>query len=498
MRWAGACPIHDSIPHAGCISNVSDLNDKTADRIVLADYQDALDRTNRLIDRSPPPAKTPSDVRARAEVRMARLRSLLRALGDPHLRYPVIHVAGTSGKGSTAVAAASILQAAGFRTGLHTSPYLQVATEKLRIDGALIDATTFLDVVDQVLAAAQNAGLLDLTYGEAWFALTALALAEARVQVAVIEVGAGGRFDLTNVVSPAVSVITSVGLDHMETLGTTIPEIAWHKAGIIKQGAPVVTAVADSQALAVIEQVAAETDTRIISVVEGKTFEATADGNGHYAWWELNRPEVRYPTAMPGRYQATNAATAHAAVRALPGMGASITPEAVRDGLRAARMQGRFEVVQRKPTVTLDGAHNPDKMAALVHDLCSWRSSHPESRLIAVIGMLESKDHQPMLIEIARVADEIVTTSPRVLAKPGADAGILAASAAQLGFAGRITAVDDPHSALDLAMGRSGSNDLVVVTGSLYLVGNVRGRWYPDDEIVLQRTPWPESRPIDI
>jgi dihydrofolate synthase/folylpolyglutamate synthase len=477
---------------------VSDLISKTAHSKVLADYHDALDRTNGLIDRSPPPATSPSVVRARAEVRLARLRTLLGVLGDPHLCYPVIHVAGTSGKGSTAVAAASILQAAGFRTGLHTSPYLQVATEKLQIDGALIDATTFHEVVGRVLAAARRTSLHDITYGEAWFALTALALAEARVQVAVIEVGAGGRFDLTNVVCPAVSVITSVGLDHTETLGATIPEIAWHKAGIIKRPAPVVTAVADPQALAVIEQVAADTGSRIISIHEGRTFDSSADGNGRYTWGERDRPMERYPTPMPGRFQATNAATALAAVRALPGIGASITPEAVRNGLGMARIPGRFEVVQGDPTVILDGAHNPEKMTALVGDLRSWRSRHPEARLIAVTGVLESKDHAPMLAEIAGVADEIVTTTPRVLAKPGADAVTLAASAAKPGFAGRITAIDDPHSALDLGLERSGSNDVVVVTGSLYLVGNVRGRWYPDDEIVLQRTSWPETRPIDI
>lgn len=479
--------------HTHDVANVTELISPATDRDLLADYRSALELTNGLIDRSPPPPKSPAEVRARAEVRLGRLRALLGTLGDPHLRYPVIHVAGTSGKGSTAMAAASILRAAGLRPGLHTSPYLQVATEKLQIDGALIDATAFRAVVERVLETAESAGIGGITYGEAWFALTALALAEAEVDVAVIEVGAGGRFDLTNVVSPAVSVITSVGLDHMETLGSTIPEIAWHKAGIIKPGAPVVCAVTDPAALPVIEREAAAAGSRIIPVIAGETFDLAPDEDGRFAWWEHDRPDERYVPAMPGRFQATNAATALAAIRALPGIGGAIEPDAVRAGLAMARLPGRFETVAREPAVILDGAHNAQKMAALVRDLRAVRAGIPKGRLIAVAGMLESKEHRSMLAEIATIADEIVTTTPRVLAKPGADAQALAGEAIAAGFDGPVTAVAEPQAALDLALARVTSADLVVVTGSLYLVGNVRGRWYPDDAIVVQRTPWPRT-----
>lgn len=460
---------------------------------LLGDYRAALARTNGLIDRSEPVPKSPRAVRARAELRLARLRRLLAALGDPHLSYPVIHVAGTSGKGSTALAAASILTAAGVRAGLHTSPYLQVATEKVQIDGALIDATAFREVVDEALAGAAASGIGQITYGEVWFALTALAFARADVELAVIEVGAGGRFDLTNVVEPVVSVITSVGLDHMETLGETIPAIAWHKAGIIKPGVPVVSAVTDPEAIMVIQREALTTGSEMIRVVPGKTFDVAADEGGRFRWWELSNPSDVYRTAMPGRFQAVNAATALAAIRALPGDVAMVTPDAVRAGLSRARFQGRYEVVQESPLIVLDGAHNPEKVRALARDLGAWRAGHPESRLIAVAGMLEAKDHRPMIAELARVADELVTTTPRVLAKPGADAAALAATARDLGFSGPVAALADPAEALDFAIARAGVRDLVLVTGSLYLVGNVRGRWYPDEEIVLQRTPWPAT-----
>ena len=456
----------------------------------IADYRAALARTDGLIDRSPPP-KTPEAVRERAEHRMARLRTLLAAFGDPHLAYPVVHIAGTSGKGSTAVAAAAILTASGLRTGLHTSPYLQVATEKLQIDGALIDASTFRAVVDEVIAAAGRIGIERVTYGEVWFVLVALTFARASVDAAVIEVGAGGRFDLTNVVSPAVSVITSIGLDHTETLGGTIPEIAWHKAGIIKPGTPVVSAVADADALAVIAREADSTGARLVRVVPGETFDDTPIGEGRFAWRETDRLPESYETTMPGRFQTVNAATALAAVRLLPPAIGRLTPETVRAGLKAARIPGRFERVQSDPDVVLDGAHNPQKMSALVADLRAWKDEHRPSRLIVVIGILESKQHDAMLAELSAVADEIVTTSPRVLAKPGATAHDLTRAARGQGFAGPIAALDDPQEALDAAIRSAGPGDRVVVTGSLYLVGNVRGRWYPDDRIVVQRTPWP-------
>ena len=336
-----------------------------------------------------------------------------------------------------------------------------------------------------------KAGIEPVTYGEVWFALVALAFLRAQVDIAVIEVGAGGRFDLTNVVTPAVSVITSIGLDHTETLGSTIPEIAWHKAGIIKPGIPVVSAVTDPDALPVIEREAADQKSHFTRVVRGQTFDLERTGEGRFLWWESSRPDERYGTAMPGRFQAVNAATALAAIRAIPGISERIAPQAIRAGLSAARLPGRFELVQTEPVIILDGAHNPQKMAALASDVATWRGRHPGARVIVLFGVLESKDYGPMLARLAEVADEIVTTSPRVLAKPGAGAAALAAAATDSGFPGTVYPIEDPDAALDHALSAAGSDDLVLVTGSLYLVGNVRKRWYPDEEIVIQRTPWP-------
>ncbi|MCC6792798.1 MAG: bifunctional folylpolyglutamate synthase/dihydrofolate synthase, partial [Thermomicrobiales bacterium] len=437
----------------------------TADRSgLLADYRAALELTNNLIDRTPP-AKSPEIVRERAEVRLARLRRLLTELDDPHRRYPVIHVAGTSGKGSTATAAAAMLTAGGWRVGLHTSPYLQVATEKAQIDGRLIDASTFRFLVDEVLAAARDAGIAPVTYGEVWFALVALGFARAGVDIAVIEVGAGGRFDLTNVVEPAVSVITSVGLDHTETLGATIPEIAWHKAGIIKPGVPAVSAVSDPAAIEVVEREAIRAGSRLVPVRAGESFNSSPGPDGVTSWWLTDQPDEVYLPAMRGRYQAVNAATALLAIRALSEPFAALAPQAVRAGLRSARLPGRYEVMQESPTVVLDGAHNPEKVRAAMRETRSWRAEHHGARIIVVTGMLEAKDHHPMLAEITRVADELIATSPRVLAKPGADAGTLARSARELGFTGPVEAIIEPTDALAAAIARAGRSDLVLVTG---------------------------------
>ncbi|HEU0163456.1 MAG TPA: Mur ligase family protein, partial [Thermomicrobiales bacterium] len=219
-------------------------------------YKRAAARLDELIEHSSAPEdKSREAVQARAELRMGRLRAFLRHFGSPQDRYPIVHVGGTSGKGSTSTTIAAILTAAGYRTGLHISPYLQTPLEKLQLNGNLIDPEHFTSLVDRLLAAHEawiGGGGEPLTYGELWMALTVFFFADAGVEVAVLEVGAGGRFDLTNVITPAVSVITSVGIDHTNTLGSTIEEIAWHKAGIIKRGIPAVTAATHPVALAII------------------------------------------------------------------------------------------------------------------------------------------------------------------------------------------------------------------------------------------------------
>ncbi len=467
---------------------------------ILDRFHHAVARVDALIERdNTPHGKTPAEIRQRAAMRLDRMRRFLASLGDPHLRFPVIHVTGTSGKGSTSTAIARILEAAGLRVGLHTSPYLQTPTEKLQLDGRLIAPGAFADLVDRTLASHDRwvaSGNDVLTYGEIWVAMVCLAFADLPVDVAVIEVGAGGRFDLTNVVQPVVSVITSVGIDHVLTLGHTIAEIAWHKAGIIKPGAAAVTGVTDPVALLAITEEATAADVPLVRVIEGETYRRSGHDAEATRWLDLTPGGIAGELpAAPGGYQAGNAAIAVAAVRAFAERRRiSVAPESIIAGLAATRIPGRYERIRTPgdPVVILDGAHNPQKVAALMADLGPSSRAAGE-RMIVVLGSLEAKQIDEMAGLIAPWADTVVLTSPQVLAKIGAETAALGAAMERAGFDRRVISSAEPSRAIDeairIAHNRPGA--FVLVTGSLYLIGNVRGRWYADDAITLGQSPWP-------
>lgn len=437
---------------------------------------------------SPAPGTPPDEIRRRAVARLERLRAFLAFLGDPQRRYHTIHVTGTSGKGSTSVMTAAILRAAGYRVGCHVSPYLQVATEKLQINGELVSAARYARLVDTMRARAEAwtaAGHEQPTYGEFWVAMTFQFFAEEHVDVAVIEVGAGGRFDLTNVIEADVAAITSVGLDHVATLGATIPEIAWHKAGIIKPGAAAVTAVSDVLALPVIEAEARAAGAPFTRVIAGESYrDVQADEQG--ASFVDTRSGERLRVALPGSFQAVNAALAVAICRAFD---PAISVGALAAGLAAARFPGRMEIVQRAPLVLLDGAHNPDKIASLAREL---EPLFPGRRAVLVFGVLESKSHAAMLATLLPHVHALIATAPSVLAKPPVEAARIAA----LAPASLPTIVEpNPQRAIDAALRLAGAGDLVLVTGSLYLVGNVRERWRPTRQVLAQGTSWPDATP---
>ncbi|MEZ4561644.1 MAG: Mur ligase family protein [Thermomicrobiales bacterium] len=437
---------------------------------VDAEYQRGLAALNSLIRGERAGPDTPRDRRTRATRRLERTRQVLAALGTPQAAYPTIHVTGTSGKGSTSVAIAAMLSAAGYRTGLRTSPYLQVATEKLQISHRLIDGAGFAAAVDAVLAAARHTGLAPLAYTEAWAAVSYLWFARRQVDFAVIEVGAGGRFDSTNVISPEVSVITSVGMDHVVSLGPTLADIAWHKAGIIKRNRPVVIGDLRPEAQTVVEH---EARALGAPVIRGRP--AAAGGS----------------TAMRGAFQSINAAVALGVMDALRAAGRVIPASAEQSGLASARLPGRLERMPGEgPDIWLDGAHNADKMQALVSSL----ESLLERRPIMVIGVLGSKDIDAMVGAIAASASAVICTEPYVLGKHALPAGNVATALRSAGYAGPIACEPEPTRAVALAeeTGRV-RHEPVVVTGSLYLVGAVRRRWFPDVDIIKQRTPWPQQ-----
>ncbi len=439
-------------------------------------YRDAAARLAARI--AEPHADTSTAaVRERAEGRLRRLAAFLGDLDHPERRVPVVHVTGTSGKGSTAVGIAALLTAAGLKTGLATSPYLQVATEKLQIDGRLISGAAFRSLVAEVEAAergmlARDAAAVPLSYGELWPALALRWFDREAVDIAVVEVGAGGRLDPTNVVRPVASVITGIGLDHVATLGPTLADIAWHKAGIIKPGAPAIVGPLPPEAWPVVEREAYAAGADIVRVAAGDNDDA--------------------PPGVP--FVAANQRLALTTVRVLAETG-RLDPARIDPAMLAnARLPGRLETMPQpitEPAVMLDGAHNPQKMAALVAALRHGRTGGAAPPVV-VFGALAGKATAEMLAMLAPLAGALVTTGVAVQGKEAADPGALAALANAIGFAGPVAAVAEPTEAVAHALAlaeRCGG--WVLVTGSLFLLGSVRGRWYPADEVVRQQTPWP-------
>ena len=465
---------------------------------LLVRFREATARLDGLIEATPTPTDSSREaVTRRATTRMGRLVRFLDRLGNPQQSYPIVHVGGTSGKGSTSTMIAAMLTAAGLTTGLHTSPYLQSPSEKLQSNGDLISPGMYVDLVDQLLGV-HDAWLADgedsLTYGEAWVALTLLYFRETGADVAVLEVGAGGRFDLTNIVTPVVSVITSVGIDHTATLGSTIPDIAWHKAGIIKPGIPAVTGVTDAAALAVVKAGAAEVGAPLVIVSPGESVrDVRTDRQG--TTWIDGTTGLEHHTALRGEFQARNGAVALATIQALREQGYFISDEAVARGLQTARIPGRMELIDDRVPVLLDGAHNAEKVEALAQDVPNLLPVSGEGRRIGVLGVLETKQAREMLASVVGEIDVLIATAPQVLAKDSRDPAGMAAVAQQAGFHGEVVLEPDPvtaiERALELATDLPGS--AVLVTGSLYLVGNVRERWHRTSDVILARSSWPTS-----
>jgi dihydrofolate synthase / folylpolyglutamate synthase len=423
--------------------------------------------------------------------RFLRMRSFLEQLGNPERRFAALHVAGTSGKGSTCAILAAMGQAAGWRTGLHVSPYLQTPLEKLVINGRLMNVGRFVALVDRFRAevARFNAGSPNgpLRYGEIWVALTFAAYAAERVELGVVEVGSGGRWDYTNVIQPAVAVINRIGFDHVRTLGPTIADIAAHKAGIIKQSVPVVVAEQMPEALAVVEAEARAlaAPMRLASRDFCWQIQATSPTGSlfRYRDAEVDWNDLFVP--LLGEHQVANAALAIAGIRCLR-RGAPVTETAVRRGLAAVTFAGRLERMQYAPEVLLDGAHNAQKAEALAATLRQLRQGRP---LVLVLGILASHVPEGIVEVLAPLADAIVCTAPRVIGKAARPPEELAALCRV--HCATVETQPGPVSATRRAIAIAGRDGLVCVTGSLYLVGAARVRWHSEAEVL--RSAWSDD-----
>ncbi|MFN4259075.1 MAG: bifunctional folylpolyglutamate synthase/dihydrofolate synthase [Gemmataceae bacterium] len=416
------------------------------------------------------------------DLKLDRMRALLELLGNPHHDAPIVHVAGSKGKGSTAAMLAAIVRRAGLRTGLFTSPHLSQVEERIQIDDQPITPDELAVLMTEVKAAVEilDARLEPAEAGPTFFeivtALGFLSFARQRVDLAVLEVGLGGRFDSTNVCHPLVAVITSISHDHTHLLGERLAQIAYEKAGIIKAGRPVVSGATVAEARQVIEEVSRERGAPLWQLGRDVHYEyrpglVTSEQERHacvriraghhdWPWMELG---------LLGEHQAANAALAVAVVEHLRAERIDIPDQAVRDGLAQVRWPARMEVVSRRPLVVLDCAHNVASVQALVETL---RQSFPGGRRLLILAVSNDKDITGMLRVLAPSFDHAYLTrylnNPRCL-PPEQMVERLRADAAL-----PCTVCPMPADAWHAARAAAAPDDLICVTGSVFLAGEMR------------------------
>ena len=387
-----------------------------------------------------------------------RIRRLLGRLGDPQNELKFVHIAGSNGKGSTAAMLASVLSAAGLKTGLYTSPHLWQFNERFQVDGALISEEDLVDITARVLETAE-----DETEFELMTAIGMVYFLRAGCDIVVLETGLGGRLDSTNVIpAPETAVITHIGLEHTELLGDTVAKIAAEKAGIIKPGC---SAVLYGQSLEA--ETAVERACGVVNVSLSRTAPVEPVSSGQEGQRFTYRGRGPYSISLLGEYQVHNAAVVLETVDALRRRGWEISEKAVQSGLSQARWPGRLELVRRSPDVILDGGHNPQCMEALTRALGEL---YPGKKLIFLIGVLADKDWSTMLGELLPLAKEFYTItpdSPRAMS-----AGELADYLEKQGA--RAVPCETVRDGLDRALASSEPQDVVCACGSLYMIGEVR------------------------
>jgi dihydrofolate synthase/folylpolyglutamate synthase len=438
---------------------------------VTIDAVDPLARVEKLLEERFPTRMVPD---------LDRIRDLLILLGDPHLAYPSIHLTGTNGKTSTARMIDDLLRELGLRTGRYTSPHLESVTERIALDGQALSDERFAEVYDEV---APYAELVDarhpdsVTFFELLTAMAFAAFADSPVDVAVVEVGLGGTWDATNLIHAPVAVVTTVGLDHVGILGTTVTEIATEKAGLIHAGATVVCAPQSDEAATVLSARASDVGASIVreGIDFGVQSRSVAIGGQLLTIRGLAGTYEDVFVPLHGEHQASNAACAIAAVESFLGNGREgLDPDAVRAAFAAVSSPGRLEVVRRSPTVLLDGAHNAAGAAALAAAL---GDAFAFDTVVAVVAVLADKDAAGVLAELEPVVSSVVVTtngSPRAMS---ADA--LAEIAVDVFGEDRVEVAVRLDDAIDAAVATAESEAViggagVVITGSIVTVGEAR------------------------
>ena len=454
-------------------------------------YPEALAYLNQYInyERTQPQRYAPETLS------LDRVNHLLDRLGRPDRAYRAIHIAGTKGKGSTAAMIESCLRAAGYRTGFYSSPHLHTFRERMRVNAECISRETLAQLVDELEPHVKAIA------GATWFeVVTALAFTfftRSAIDVAVLEVGLGGRFDATNVVTPIVSVITSLSMDHMNLLGNTLQQIAFEKAGIIKPDVPIVSAPQQPTALAVIERTAEERHAPLFLVDKQLDYKVTAASlsGQEFQIMPIQQSEQtkgsrqaegkvlriahggKFRIPLLGAHQVTNAVTAITALSVANQYGITIHEDAIRRGLAQVTWPGRLEILNRDPLVVVDGAHNADSAQKLAQSL---PEVFGDQNWTLIIGISADKDIPAILDALVPGAVRVILTRARTVR--AADIEALAVQMEQRGI--QPTLANDVGAALELAWP---DRNAILVTGSLFTVADAREAWFKRSGIELNK-----------
>ena len=415
---------------------------------------------------------------------LERMKKLLSLLGDPHKDMKIIHVAGTNGKGSVCRYLYTVLNECGYRTGAYFSPYLEDFTESIECGGRQISHDELPVYTEQALDAVEqmiSEGYESPTEFELVTAIGLLYFKAVNADFVILEVGLGGRGDSTNICDhPVATVIASISYDHMNVLGSTLEEIAYDKAGIIKRGVPVCVNVKDEGAFNVIKKQADELSAPVIDLRQAAVDVKSCDINGSMFTAGIDGLALfnDITIKMRGQHQIENALCALAAIAVMRIQGFSVPDECVRSGMRKAFQPGRFEVISNDPYTIIDGAHNRAGVQALVETLMQeFGAGAPEKRMLLCTGILADKETRIMAEQLARLRADIITTTvpnPRAMAAEEL-AGVFSALEPYRSGERTVISVDDWRSALAEAQERSSGYDVIVWAGSLYLIGPVRG-----------------------
>ncbi len=402
---------------------------------------------------------------------LEKILAILDAIGNPHREIQAIHIGGTNGKGSTASMIAHILQKEGYKVGLYTSPHLNRFTERIKINGREIDKEEVAELTNYLKERIEVSGVTPpFTFFDFTTAMAFLYFKEKMVDLAVIEVGLGGRLDSTNVLDPLLSIITNISKDHEEQLGRSIKSIAMEKAGIIKRGRPLITAATQPQVLSLFSKLCRMEGSPFYRV--GKEFRFFQNGDRTFNYEGINRKLWGININLSGAHQIVNATTALGAMEVLEGLGYPLSNEAMIEGLKEVDWPGRLEMVSSSPRVILDGAHNPAGASVLRESL---GKEFLFRRLILIVGIMKDKDIGSFLHILAPLADHIILTRPGI--DRAASPSIMKKALGR--YEKKSETIENFRDAIDKGISIAGEGDLICITGSLYTVGEARSYFHP-------------------